>query len=34
MAAYFPFVWIAAFIVPFAFLMHVLSIKQIMRYED
>jgi hypothetical protein len=29
--AYFPFVWIAAFIVPFAYLMHILSIKQIIR---
>lgn len=29
--AYFPFVWIPAFIVPFAYLMHVLSIKQIIR---
>ncbi len=31
MVAYFPFVWIPAFIVPFAYLMHVLSIKQIIR---
>jgi hypothetical protein len=31
MVAYFPFVWIPAFIVPFAILMHVLSIKQIIR---
>jgi hypothetical protein len=31
MVAYFPFVWIAAFIVPFAYLMHVLTIKQIIR---
>ncbi len=31
MVAYFPFVWVAAFIVPFAFLMHVLSVKQIIR---
>lgn len=29
--AYFPFVWIPALIVPFAYLMHVLSIKQIIR---
>jgi len=29
--SFFPFVWIPAFIVPFAFLMHVLSIKQIIR---
>jgi len=29
--AYFPFVWIPAFIVPFAYLMHVLSVKQILR---
>jgi len=28
---YFPFVWIPALIVPFAFLMHILSIKQIVR---
>ena len=33
-AAYFPFVWIPAFIVPFAFLMHVLSIKQLFKYRD
>jgi len=32
--AYFPFVWIPAFIVPFAYLMHVLSIKQITRYNN
>lgn len=32
--AYFPFVWIPAFIVPFAYLMHVLSIKQIIRGFD
>lgn len=31
MVAYFPFVWIPAFIVPFAVLMHVLSIKQLIR---
>ncbi len=31
MVAYFPFVWIPAFIVPFAILMHVLSIKQLIR---
>ncbi|HEY3252196.1 MAG TPA: hypothetical protein VGK25_13890 [Ignavibacteria bacterium] len=31
--AYFPFVWLPAFIVPFAFLIHILSIKQIMRYN-
>ncbi len=29
--AYFPFIWIPAFIVPFAYLMHVLSIKQTLR---
>src|SRR4030095_2027306 len=29
--AYFPFVWIPGVIVPFAFLMHILSIKQIIR---
>ncbi len=32
--AYFPFVWIPAFIVPFAYLMHVLSIKQIFRSNN
>jgi hypothetical protein len=32
--AYFPFVWIPAFIVPFAYLMHILSIKQIIRYQN
>lgn len=31
--AFFPFVWLPAFIVPFAFLVHILSIKQIMRYN-
>ncbi len=31
LVAYFPFVWVPAFIVPFAYLMHVLSIKQIVR---
>lgn len=31
--AYFPFVWLPAFIVPFAVTLHVLSIKQIMRYN-
>ena len=31
--AYFPFVWLPAFIVPFAFLIHILSIKQIIRYN-
>ena len=32
--AYFPYVWLPAFIVPFAFLVHILSIKQIMRYVE
>lgn len=32
MIAYFPNVWIAAFIVPFAFFMHILSIKQIVKF--
>ncbi len=32
--AYFPFVWIPAFIVPFAYLMHVLSIKQLLRGNE
>ena len=31
--AYFPFIWLPAFIVPFAVTVHVLSIKQIMRYN-
>jgi len=31
--AYFPFVWLPAFIVPFAAAVHILSIKQIMRYN-
>lgn len=31
---YFPFVWIPAFIVPFAVLVHILSIKQIIRYDN
>jgi hypothetical protein len=31
MVAYFPFVWLPAFIVPFAYLMHILSIKQILK---
>ena len=34
MVAYFPYIWIPALIVPFAFLLHVLSIKQILRYEE
>lgn len=34
MVAYFPFVWVPAFIVPFAFLMHILSIKQIIRFRN
>ncbi|MBZ0204500.1 MAG: hypothetical protein K8I03_15920 [Ignavibacteria bacterium] len=34
MVAYFPFIWIPAIIVPFAFLMHVLSLKQLLRYKD
>lgn len=32
--AYFPFVWIPAFIVPFAYLMHVLSIKQLIKGKE
>lgn len=32
--AYFPFIWIPAFIVPFAYFMHVLSIKQILRGNE
>ncbi len=31
--AYFPYVWLPAFIVPFAVTVHILSIKQIMRYN-
>ena len=34
MIAHFPFIWIAAFIVPFAYLLHILSIKQIMRFDE
>lgn len=34
MIAYFPFVWIPAFVVPFAILMHVLSIKQLLRSRE
>ena len=34
MIAYFPFIWIAALIVPFAYLLHILSIKQIMRFDE
>lgn len=34
MVAYFPYVWIPAVIVPFAFLMHVLSLKQLLRYKN
>ncbi len=30
--AYFPFIWIPAFIVPFAYFMHILSIKQIIKF--
>lgn len=33
MVAYFPFVWLPAFIVPFAYLMHILSIKQIVKFN-
>lgn len=32
MIAYFPYVWIAAFIVPFAYFMHILSLKQIIKF--
>lgn len=31
--AYFPFVWLPAFIVPFAYLMHIFSIKQIVKFN-
>lgn len=31
--AYFPFVWLPAFIVPYAYLMHIISIKQILKYN-
>lgn len=30
--AYFPFIWLPAFIVPFAYFMHILSIKQIVKF--
>lgn len=33
LVAYFPYVWLPAFIVPFAYLMHILSIKQIVKYN-
>jgi len=33
MVAYFPYVWIPAFIVPFAYLMHILSIKQLLKID-
>ena len=33
--AYFPYIWIPALIVPFAYLMHVLSLKQLLKgHED
>ena len=31
--AYFPFVWVPAFVVPFAYLMHILSLKQILKFN-
>jgi len=31
---YFPFIWIPALIVPFAYLMHILSIKQILSPDE
>lgn len=34
MIAQFPFIWIAALIIPFAYLLHILSIKQIMRFDE
>lgn len=33
LVAYFPYVWLPAFIVPFAYLMHILSIKQIVKFN-
>lgn len=33
MIAYFPNVWIAAFIVPFAYFIHILSLKQIIKFN-
>jgi hypothetical protein len=30
--AYFPFIWLPAFIVPFVYFMHILSIKQIVKF--
>lgn len=32
MIAYFPNVWIAAFIVPFAYFIHILSLKQLIKF--
>ena len=32
--AYFPFIWIPALIVPFAYLIHILSIKQIIKAKE
>ena len=31
--AYFPFVWVPAFVVPFAYMMHILSLKQILKFN-
>ena len=33
LVAYFPYVWLPAFIVPFAYLMHILSLKQILKFN-
>ncbi len=34
MVVYFPYIWIPALIVPFAYLMHILSIKQILSPDE
>ncbi len=34
MIAYFPYIWLPALIVPFAYLLHILSIKQIMKFDE
>jgi hypothetical protein len=34
MIAYFPYIWLPALIVPFAYLLHILSIKQIMKFNE
>jgi hypothetical protein len=34
MIAYFPYIWLPALIVPFAYLLHILSFKQIMKFDE